>query len=60
MIVFTVSVDPRDETEAYRLGANAYVHKPFDLDTFIAAVKSIADNWSKSAAITGEGEPDKR
>jgi CheY-like chemotaxis protein len=50
IIVFTVSADPNAESEAYRMGADEFVHKPSDLEAFLTAVKGIADRWSKRAS----------
>lgn len=54
VVVFTSS-DSRDEVrEAYRRGANAYLTKPVDPDTFIETVRTFAAFWLETARLPGE------
>ena len=43
--VFTGSNDPEHFARARELGANSVVVKPFKIDRFFEAVKTIADFW---------------
>jgi len=45
VVIFTSSRMERDRVDAYRLGANSYVHKPVEFARFTLAVKQIADYW---------------
>lgn len=45
IIILTTSSAERDVMESYRLGANAYVVKPVDLDRFFAVVAAIQQFW---------------
>lgn len=45
VVMLTTSSDERDVEMAYRLGANSYVQKPVDLDSFMAAIKRLKDYW---------------
>ncbi len=56
VVVFTVSEDDRDRVESYKLGVNAYVHKPLDFLQFAEAAKNIGLFFvllSRSAAPAG-------
>jgi CheY-like chemotaxis protein len=45
VVILTTSQAEQDIFETYNLHANAYVHKPVDLDQFAKVVKSIEDFW---------------
>jgi CheY-like chemotaxis protein len=45
VVVLTTSQAEQDILESYRLGANAYVTKPVDLEQFLRVVKSIEEFW---------------
>lgn len=45
VVVLTVSKETRDLFDAYRLGANSYVHKPIDFDAFTETVRGICSYW---------------
>lgn len=45
IIVFTSSAKREDLQRAYRLGANAYVRKPLELEELLAALRSIVNFW---------------
>jgi CheY-like chemotaxis protein len=51
VIVLSGSSEPRDITTAYTLGANAYVTKPLDLDTFLTAIREIVTFWGTVATL---------
>jgi chemotaxis family two-component system response regulator Rcp1 len=44
-VIVTTSDIPADVLTSYRLQANAYLHKPIDLDAFDALIRSINDFW---------------
>jgi len=45
VVVMTSSDEERDIVESYKLGANSFVVKPVDFDTFRAAVAAVGHNW---------------
>jgi two-component system, response regulator len=45
VVVLSSSVEQRDLVTAYALGANSYVQKPVDFDTFVDAVGQIGSYW---------------
>ena len=51
VIVLTSSDDPDDVVQAYRLGANSYIRKPLDLDSFKGLMKTIDNFWFKTATL---------
>lgn len=44
-VVFSSSKQKEDVRDCYKLGANAYVAKPFDLQEFEMTIASIAGFW---------------
>ncbi len=44
-IIFSSSNEARDRIESYRLGANSYIVKPLDADSFSRFVADIASYW---------------
>jgi two-component system response regulator len=46
VIMLTSSGEERDLVESYKLGANAYVVKPVDIDQFIDAIKILGQFWA--------------
>ena len=54
VIVFTNADATADVERAYELGANAYVVKPSDVESFVAAVESIAEFWFGAAQLPTE------
>ena len=51
VIIFTSSSAPKEVKTSYRLGANAYVRKPIDIDEFFEVVASIENFWLGTAAL---------
>jgi CheY-like chemotaxis protein len=51
VIVFSASLREQDVTQAYKLGASAFVIKPSTVDARDRVVKSIAEFWFKTAAL---------
>lgn len=45
VVIFTSSDQEQDRTESYRLGANSYIVKPVDYDSFIKTVSKIGFYW---------------
>jgi chemotaxis family two-component system response regulator Rcp1 len=45
VVILTTSQAERDILESYRIGANAYVAKPVDLEQFLKVVQSIEQFW---------------
>ncbi len=46
-IVYTSSDQDRDVKEAYRLGANAYMTKPHDLNEMVDLLRTLCEFWSR-------------
>ncbi len=58
IIILTTSSAEQDVRDSYRLGANAYVVKPVDLDRFFAVVAAIQQFWMQAARLaSGSGRP---
>jgi chemotaxis family two-component system response regulator Rcp1 len=51
MVVLTTSTSEEDLAEAYRLHANCYITKPFDLDGYIAVIRAIEHFWMELAEL---------
>jgi two-component system response regulator len=51
VVVLTTSRAPEDVRQSYRLHANAYVQKPFDLREAQAVVDQLARFWLKTAIL---------
>jgi CheY-like chemotaxis protein len=51
VVVLTTSASPEDVLSSYRQHANAYVTKPVDYDTFVAAVRQIDDFFTEVASL---------
>jgi CheY-like chemotaxis protein len=45
VVMLTSSTAPEDATLAYQAGANCYVHKPVELEQYLAAVRAIEHFW---------------
>lgn len=45
VVVLTSSAAETDVVQSYDLGANCYITKPVDLNSFIAIVESVNDFW---------------
>lgn len=51
VIIFTTSNASEDITRCYHNSANAYIHKPIDLDQFVEVVNSMQKFWIKTAKL---------
>ena len=51
VIVLTTSNDERDIAECYTLGANTYIQKPVNLDSFFNAIKKLKEYWFQIAVL---------
>ncbi|MBX3017204.1 MAG: response regulator [Bdellovibrionaceae bacterium] len=54
VVILTTSKEERDIAKGYALGANSYVRKPVDFDTFIEAIRQLGLYW----LILNEGPAD--
>lgn len=45
IVVWTTSANPQDVHRCYGAGANSYVLKPVDMDTFLAEVQALTRYW---------------
>lgn len=55
VIVLTTSDDPRDIRGCYEAGANSYVHKPVNLEGFMAAIQRLRDYWFEVVLLPRPG-----
>jgi CheY-like chemotaxis protein len=46
-VVLTTSNEHRDILTSYRLGANSYIRKPVDFESFIEIVQQLSNYWLK-------------
>ena len=51
VIVMSTSSHEMDIRRAYRLHANCYLTKPFDLDGYISKVKAVEEFWLNHATL---------
>ena len=49
VVIFSAARKDLEEQHCLQLGANAYVQKPSDFDSFFAAVPAIVEHWLKPA-----------
>ena len=45
VVILTTSREDEDLITSYSLGANSYVHKPVDINQFVAAVRQLGLFW---------------
>lgn len=57
VVVWTTSAHPRDVERCYRAGANSYVLKPLDMDTFLHEVQALTRYWFDVVMLPGETFP---
>jgi two-component system, response regulator len=46
VVVFTSSTEDEDRVESYRLGANSYIVKPFEYESFVNTAAEIGLYWT--------------
>lgn len=51
VIILTTSSDQRDIKECYKIGANTYIQKPVDLDSFFGAIRRLKEYWFEIAIL---------
>lgn len=57
VVVWTTSANPHDVERCYRAGANSYVLKPLDMDTFLHEVQALTRYWFDVVMLPGETHP---
>lgn len=57
VVVWTTSAHPDDVDRCYRAGANSYVLKPLDMDTFLHEVQALTRYWFDVVMLPGEVHP---
>lgn len=55
VVILTTSTDERDVTRCYSAGANSYIKKPVDLDSFMLAIQRLKEFWFE-VVIVPRGE----
>jgi CheY-like chemotaxis protein len=55
VVVLSSSAEERDVIESYRLGVNAYVVKPVDIQQFLEAIRKLGLFW----ALVNEPPPNR-
>ncbi|MDH5693909.1 MAG: response regulator [Gammaproteobacteria bacterium] len=53
VIMLTTSEHQKDIFESYKLGVNAYIAKPVDIEEFMRVVSSLENFWLKTAELPG-------
>ena len=56
VVVLTVSSNPKDVQDAYRLHASSVITKPADLDEYFSAVRVIKELWFRIARFPNEAQ----
>jgi two-component system response regulator len=51
VVILTTSQAEQDVLSSYNLGANAFIHKPADLDQFFDTMKAFATFWLGTATL---------
>ena len=49
VVIFSSSPPERDEQHCLQLGANGYVQKPFDFDTYVGRIQNVMRQWLGAA-----------
>jgi CheY-like chemotaxis protein len=57
VIVMTTSSRELDIRRAYRLHANCYLTKPFDLDEYVSKVKAVEEFWLNNVTLPEHAAP---
>lgn len=58
VVMLTSSSDERDITRCYDLGANSYLIKPVNLESFMAAINRLTDYWLELSILPPERTAD--
>ena len=51
VVIFSTSQSEQDVARSYRLGANAFVTKPVDIDRFFQVIQSLEQFWLDAAKL---------
>lgn len=51
VVILSTSEAERDVVKAYTLGANSFVSKPMDIETFTHAIHAVQDFWFRVASL---------
>tara|TARA_B100001564_G_C20537139_1_gene622584 strand:- start:531 stop:980 length:450 start_codon:yes stop_codon:yes gene_type:complete len=51
VIILTTSNDEKDIDECYKIGANTYIKKPVDMESFVASIKRLKEYWLEIAIL---------
>jgi CheY-like chemotaxis protein len=54
VIIYSTSSAPEDINNAYSLGANSYITKPFSFEELAATLSTLVNYWMKCARLPGE------
>ena len=56
VIMVTSSREEKDLVESYKLGANAYMVKPVDINQFIESIKTLGQIWAVINQVPAEAK----
>lgn len=57
-VVWTTSNDPSDVNRCYRGGANSYLLKPVDMQTFLGELEALTRYWFDIVILPGDAGPE--
>ena len=55
VVIFTTSASDQDIEQCYRLGANAYVQKPFSYDRLVEVITGVRRHWFDLVLLPPDG-----
>ena len=56
VVILSTSEEPQDVAQAYELGANSYLVKPFEYEAFFAVITQLVSYWLETNHQTTQGQ----